>query len=121
MALNNLTQILDMPSYCFWAWLDVCLEAQQFSSALLTRLGLTPRVLSDIETEKIKTRVPIHLLQCMSDAGLTGLQFELQRSQPFSRYLCALLDDLQVCMQNYKVIGVTDSLRLIEAPFGSPT
>src|SRR5581483_11706336 len=73
VVLDDPAQFLDMPSYCFWAWLDECLE-----------------------TKEIKTCLPIHILQRMSDAGLAGLQFEPKRSQPFSRCLCAMLDDMQV-------------------------
>ena len=65
-----------MSLYRTLAWFDEELEADSLSSGIFTRLRLTYRVLSDIESEKRETRFAHRRIACVSDAGLAGLQFQ---------------------------------------------
>ena len=76
MSANGYSELVDMSLYRTLAWFDEELEANSLSAGIFTRLRLTYRVLSDIESEKREARFAHRSIACVSDAGLAGLQFQ---------------------------------------------
>ena len=103
-----------MSLYRTLAWFDEELEADSLSSGIFTRLSLTYRVLSDIESEKRETRFAHRRIACVSDAGLAGLQFQSHVLEPFGKRFLTLLDDGAVLVQHHQIVGVSNHLRRIE-------
>jgi hypothetical protein len=56
MSANGYSELVDVSLYRTLAWFDEELEADSLSAGIFTRLSLTYRVLSDIESEKRETR-----------------------------------------------------------------
>jgi hypothetical protein len=63
MSANGYSELVDVSLYRTLAWFDEELEAHSLSSGIFTRLSLTYRVLSDIESEKRETGSPTGALR----------------------------------------------------------
>lgn len=66
--------ILEMVPLCLLRGLDEGLESQLFSMRSFPGLALSHRVLSDMESWKLKSRFAANALQGMSDSSLAGFQ-----------------------------------------------
>ncbi len=96
---------------------DEGFEAQSMTSVIFPRARFPYRVLPDVETEELETRLAVARFERVGNPRFTGLQREAQGAQPLRHELLTLLHDPVILMQNHQVIGIHHHMgRLLLAP-----
>src|SRR4051794_20551906 len=98
-----------MKDYFLFAGGDEILVAERFSHRVLAGVVLPHRMLPDGEAQKIKARLSILPMQCVTDAGLARFQFQPHALKPLLDKIVALVNDLKIPVADDEVICITDN------------